>query len=51
VLPELQNKNHAVLQADALKFATTFRRQIPKENGPGLYDLSPKAVVCVVLCL
>ncbi len=28
VLPELQQKTNPVLQADALKFAATFRRQV-----------------------
>jgi hypothetical protein len=39
ILPELQTKVNSVLQADSLKFATTFRRQVrevPRHIGRGL---------------
>jgi carbamate kinase len=39
ILPELQTKVNSVLQADALKFATTFRRQVSERSSSWGWEL------------
>ncbi len=39
ILPELQTRTNSVLEADALKFACTFRRQLPREAGLTLFPI------------